>query len=270
MPILGDPNHKSIISSLKNRIPQILGLNTPAATPPRAIILITAHWTTSSPTISSAASHELLYDYYGFPPESYSLKYPAPGSPSLAKQLASAISAEGLTPILDDKRGWDHGVFVPLTLAAPKADIPIVQVSVLESEDPDAHLRLGKALATLREDNVAIVGSGFASFHNLGIMQRLMRSDMAQQRAFRETSDAWNKALTDAVATEKVDARWDALRKWRDLPNADTMHPPRGGEHFMPLLVCAGAAGKEQAKMYKDDFLGTDIFTYYWGAEQVA
>lgn len=268
MPILGDPGHKDIIYSLKHRIPRILRLTTPSQ--PAAILLVTAHWSTTSPTISSAASPPLLYDYYGFPPESYALKYPAPGDPALAERAAAAISAEGLTPVLDGERGWDHGVFVPLTLALPEAHIPIVQVSVLASEEPDAHLRLGRALGTLRRDNVAVVGSGFASFHNLGIMRKLMAADPPQQQAFRDVSGAWNKALTEAAGVQAPEGRWDALRKWRDLPNADTMHPPRGGEHFMPLLVCAGAAGDEAMKMYTDEFLGTDIYTYYWGGEEVA
>lgn len=154
MPILGDPEHKAITSSLKNRVPKLLGLGTP--TQPRAIVLITAHWQTDEPTISSAASHELLYDYYNFPPEAYQLKYSAPGQPDVAREVKAALEEQGLTASLDPKRGWDHGVFIPMMLVAPKAEVPIVQMSVLESEDPETHLRMGAALARLRESNIAI------------------------------------------------------------------------------------------------------------------
>ncbi|KAF5009826.1 hypothetical protein FDECE_3985 [Fusarium decemcellulare] len=269
MPVLGDPGHKDIIYSLKNRVPKLLKLGTPDQ--PRAIVLVTAHWSTDRPTISSGASHKLLYDYYGFPRESYALKYPAPGHPEIARELADALKAEGLEPELDDERGWDHGVFVPLLLVNPKADIPVVQMSVLDSEDPDSHFRMGAALAKLRASNVAVIGSGFASFHNLRVMQSLMMAGPSQQAQFRGVSDTWNRALTDATLKKAKDERWNALRGWRKFPYADTMHPPRGGEHFMPLLVCAGAAADgEETRRYSDEFAGVEINTYYWGAEGVS
>ncbi|KGQ12776.1 4,5-DOPA dioxygenase extradiol-like protein [Beauveria bassiana D1-5] len=187
MPLLNDPGHKTIIASLRNRVPEILRLSSPDHRP-SAIILVTAHWTTRHPSISSGPSPSLLYDYYGFPPETY----------NLSARVFEAMAAEGLSPTLDTTRGWDHGVFVPLTLAVPDADIPIVQVSVLQSEDPEQHLRMGRALAALRDDNVAIVGSGFASFHNIPVMQSLrgfgsMSAD-PKWLAFKERTDEWNAA----------------------------------------------------------------------------
>lgn len=269
MPILGDPSQKEITYSLKNRVPKLLGLGTPSQ--PRAIVLITAHWSTFTPTISSANSHSLLYDYYNFPPEAYKLKYPASGEPAVAKEIKAAFEAAGLKPEEDAERGWDHGVFVPMLLVNPKADIPIVQISVLQSEDPEKHLRMGAALAHLRESNIAIVGSGFASFHNLRTMMPMLRGGGAAQSAFKAKSDQWNNALTAAVVSKDSKTRWDGLKGWRALPHADEMHPPAGGEHFMPLIVCAGAASEgEEAKTYKDKFVGVDIFTYYWGAGEVA
>ncbi|OAA74161.1 Extradiol ring-cleavage dioxygenase, class III enzyme, subunit B [Cordyceps fumosorosea ARSEF 2679] len=271
MPLLNDPGHKSIIASLRNRVPEILRLSSPAHRP-RAIILVTAHWTTPDPVISAGASPQLLYDYYGFPPESYSITYPAPGAPDLAARVAAAMSAQGLSPTLDTRRGWDHGVFVPLALALPAADIPIVQVSVLADEDPARHLAMGRALAALREDNVAVVGSGFASFHNLGIMRGLRGfsggSVDPAWLAFRQKTEEWNEALTGAVGEANAT---EGVARWRELPHADMMHPPGGGEHFMPLLVCAGAARGEDgpSKAYKDEYMGVDIFTYYWGAPAV-
>jgi aromatic ring-opening dioxygenase catalytic subunit (LigB family) len=178
---------------------------------------------------------------------------------------------EGLEGVrLDPERGWDHGVFVPLKLVMPEADIPIVQVSVLASEDPEKHLRMGRALASLRTRNIAIVGSGFASFHNLRIMMSLRYADPAAYADVRSTSRDWNDALNHALEGEG-EKRWEGLKGWRKLPGADTMHPPRGGEHFMPLIVCTGAAGEEEVtRKYKDEFMGFDIFTYYWGADEVA
>lgn len=265
MPLLDDPMHKDIIASLRDRVPRLLGLNTP--TPPKAIVLVTAHWSTRVPTITSATNPSLLYDYYGFPPETYSLKYPAPGSPSVADEVRKAMEAEGLKPALDPKRPWDHGVFVPLLLVNPKADVPVVQVSVLESENATEHFAMGRALASLRDQNIAVIGSGFASFHNLRKMGELMRGGAIS--SFKGRSDKWNEALGEVVRREGEEERLKGLEGWRGLPNADEMHPRGGGEHFMPLIVCAGAAGGEKAKGYKDKFLGVDVWTYYWGADEV-
>lgn len=269
MPLLGDPGHKDIVYSLKNRIPKILGLGTPSQ--PRAIVLVTAHWTTDNPRISSAPSHELLYDYYNFPAEAYTLKYPAAGHPDIAREVEAAFQNHNLQPTLDDQRGWDHGVFVPMLLVNPAADVPIIQVSVLLSEDSDAHLRMGDALRGLRASNIAIVGSGFASFHNFRESRRLRDQGPAGEAEFKKRSEEWSAALTEAVATPGRDERWKKVGAWRELPHAYTMHPDGGGEHFMPLVVCAGAAEDgEVASQYVDDYNEVDIYTYYWGAETVA
>lgn len=268
LPVLDDPDHESIIYSLKKRVPKILGLGTPSQ--PRAIVLVTAHWTTADPVISSGRSHELVYDYSNFPPVTYTYKYPAPGDPDVAGRVKAAFAAEGLRPELDGERGWDHGLFIPMMLVRPAADIPIVQVSVLRSEDADGHLRMGAALNRLRADNIAVVGSGFASLHNLDTMRDLRRVSPEQHAAFKAESDVWNAALARAVTARGREERWEGLKAWRQLPHADKMHPPGGGEHFMPLIVCTGAAGEdEEARVYKDTYVGVDIYTFYWGGEQV-
>ncbi|KAK1969720.1 Extradiol aromatic ring-opening dioxygenase [Colletotrichum sublineola] len=263
MPVLGDPGHAAINASLKNRVPKILKLNTPEA--PRGIVVVTAHWSEGRPTISSGERHDLYYDYYGFPQEAYSLKYPAPGSPSIAQEVKQALEKEGLSPVMDSRRGWDHGVFVPLLLINPAANIPVIQLSVLTSEDPEEHLRMGRALAVLRDSNVAIIGSGFASLHNMGKLRSLFTGDASAAKKVAKQVDEWNKDLTDAVKKEKRDDREKALSGWRKFSNSYDMHPPNGGEHFMPLLVCAGAAGDEVAGVDDADFHGADIKTYYWG-----
>lgn len=268
MPLLGDPEHATITASLKTRVPQILGLN--STSPPAAIVVVTAHWTTDQPTVSNGSSHGLLYDYGGFPPEAYKLQYPAPGEPDVAAKIAAAFAEQGLQPQLDAVRKWDHGVFIPLLLVHPKADVPIVQVSVLHNEDGTEHIKMGKALATLRASNIAIVGSGFASLHHFGLFRALRGSDKAGRDSIKaSTTDPWNDALTAAVE-ESTEGRWDALANWRKIPKADEIHPPGGGEHFMPLVVCAGAGNGDKVRYYKDQYFGQDIYTYYWGADEVA
>jgi aromatic ring-opening dioxygenase catalytic subunit (LigB family) len=267
LPVLGDPAHKDIVNSLRHRVPKILKLDTPDA--PRAIVVITAHWSTSRPTISSGKKHSLLYDYFGFPPEAYKLKYDAPGSPEVAEEVRRAFAEAGLDPVMDDERPWDHGVFIPFLLINPSANIPIVQLSVLESEDPATHLSMGRALGTLRDSNVAIVGSGFASFHNLPLMRKVMSS--GSPGAVGALTREWSAALTPAVTEVEQSKREARLSKWREFPHAYDMHPRNGAEHFLPLLVIAGSAGEKdgKAKAYKDDFIGLDIWTYYWGDVQV-
>lgn len=259
MPLLGDTGHTEIVRSLRERVPKILKLDS-ATEKPRAIALVTAHWSARNPTISSAESHSLYYDYSGFPPETYRLKYPAPGSASVAQEIYTALQEEGLTPEMDGKRGWDHGVFVPMMLIRPEADIPIVQVSVLASEDPEEHFKMGKALLKLRDRNVAVIGSGFASFHNL----RLMFSGVTEDPEFRKRNKAWNDAVADAVGETDEAKREKKLQAWRKFPGGYEMHPRGAGEHLMPLLVCAGAGGEGKAGSYTDEFLQLDMYSFYW------
>ena len=158
MPLLGDKSHEKLISFLK-KIPADLGK-------PQAIILISAHWEESVPTITSGSAPKLIYDYSGFPEESYHIHYPAPGSPELAEKGFQLFKKNGIDAKLDNKRGFDHGMFVPLKLMYPAADIPCIQISLVKSLDPKIHLQMGRALANLRDENILFIGSGF-SFHNL-------------------------------------------------------------------------------------------------------
>lgn len=159
--------------------------------------------------------------------------------------------------------GWDHGVFVPMTLIHPAATIPIIQLSVLASEDPAAHYAIGRALAPLREQNIAIVGSGFASMHNL----RAMFSGQSRTPAYKALNEAWSKSVADAVMTRDVDAQKDKFKGWRKWPGAYEMHPRGGAEHFLPLVVCAGVGGGEEAKAYGDEMGGLKMWSFYWGGE---
>ncbi|EHK97327.1 putative 4,5-DOPA dioxygenase extradiol [Glarea lozoyensis 74030] len=185
MPLLNDPGHKDLIQSMTTKLPKVLGLGTDAA--PKAIVLVTAHWSERVPTISSGKTPKLLYDYGGFPPESYQIKYDAPGSPEIAKLVADTLRGAGFQPELNEERGWDHGVFVPMKLINPAANIPIIQLAVLASMSAPSHFALGRALAPLRDQNIAILGSGMPSFHNL----RLMFSGEISKPAFLARNKEW-------------------------------------------------------------------------------
>ncbi|KAF2715778.1 extradiol ring-cleavage dioxygenase [Pleomassaria siparia CBS 279.74] len=258
MPVMGDPSQAAIAHSLRTKVPEILKLGTPEQ--PRAIVLVTAHWTTDVPTISSAEKHELLYDYYGFPPECYKFKYDAPGSPEVAGLVKTALDGAGFGARQDLFRGWDHGVFIPLMLIHPSASIPIIQLSVLRSASPSTHFAIGQALAPLREQNIAIIGSGFASFHNL----RLMFSGISENPSFRARNKAWSKQVADATTTKGVEERKAKFEGWRKWEGSFDMHPKGGEEHFLPLIVCAGAAGEGKAKSWADEMVNMDMWSFWW------
>ncbi|KAI9023984.1 Extradiol ring-cleavage dioxygenase, class III enzyme, subunit B [Hyaloraphidium curvatum] len=250
MPLMGDPGHRELIRFLTQDAPRHLKL--PDGSDPAAVLVVTAHWESPTPAISSQESPGLLFDYYGFPEETYHYKWPAPGSPSIAKEAASLLSAAGFKPVLDTSRGNDHGVFVPMKLVLPEPKIPVVQVSVLESFDPEQHLAMGKALAPLRDKGIAIVGSGM-SFHNMQAF-RSSRFGSGSGPGRNEASQAFDTALTDAVQAEPA-ARWQLLKDWQRLPKARYSHPRE--EHLLPLLVCAGAAGDDAGtKVHEEASLG--------------
>ncbi|KAH6645317.1 Extradiol ring-cleavage dioxygenase, class III enzyme, subunit B [Truncatella angustata] len=153
-----------------------------------------------------------------------------------------------------------------MILVNPEANLPILQMSVLKSEDAKQHLRIGRALRALRNKNVAIVGSGFASFHNLNTMIPLRSASSDRRSEIREMSSEWSDALWKSLSVPKTEQKCEALEKWRHLPFAGTMHPPSRGDHMMQLFVTAGAAfDEEPVKYYKDEYLAVNILTYYWG-----
>ncbi|KAJ4394851.1 hypothetical protein N0V93_004071 [Gnomoniopsis smithogilvyi] len=244
MPVLGDPGHAELVKSLREKVPGLLRLGTPSA--PRAIVVVTAHWSTVQPTVSSGASHRLYYDYGGFPKEAYSLKYPAPGEPEVAKEVKKVLDGVGFQTELNPERGWDHGVFIPFLLINPAANVPIVQVSVLRSEDPAAHLRMGRALGQLRDSNIAIVGSGFASFHNMQLMMALMMGGDGGEVA--SASKAFNAAVTEAVTGEEKEEgqREKALEGWRGSRGVFDASAGRGGAFLavVGLLWCGRWEGE--------------------------
>jgi aromatic ring-opening dioxygenase catalytic subunit (LigB family) len=128
--------------------------------PPRALLVISAHWEAPVPTVMTSAHPAILYDYGGFPPEAYRIEWPAPGDPALAARVRSLLEGAGFATAGDPKRGYDHGTFIPLKVAFPNADIPTVQLSLQGGLDPAVHLAIGRALAPLRDEDVLVLGSG--------------------------------------------------------------------------------------------------------------
>ena len=211
---------------------------------PRAILVISAHFETKpSLQVTSNPKPSMYFDYYGFPKEAYEIRYDAPGSPELAQKVKKLLSQNNIPCDLDSKRGFDHGVFVPLMIAFPEANIPVVTLSLHASFDPQLHINIGKALKPLREDNVLIIGSGM-SFHN-------MRSMMSGKER-KPAGHKFNEALSDVVTNTDVIERNKRLVKWDSIPGARDSHPRE--EHFLPLLVIAGAAGDDIGTVEK--FLG--------------
>jgi aromatic ring-opening dioxygenase catalytic subunit (LigB family) len=223
---------------------------------PRAVLVISGHWEEKVPTVTTGAAPALIYDYYGFPPHTYELRYPAPGEPALAEAIRVRLGQSGIAAGADVARGFDHGVFIPFLLIYPEADIPVVQLSLDASLDPAAHLAIGRALEPLRDEGVLIVGSGL-SFHNLRAFFGGDRRVAAEAAAF----DAW---LTDAV-TAPDPARRDAeLTRWAMAPGARASHPRE--EHLLPLMVAAGAAGADPGQRNFHDLLfGTPVSSYRFG-----
>jgi aromatic ring-opening dioxygenase catalytic subunit (LigB family) len=224
------------------------------ATPPRALLVVSAHWEEEVPTVMTGARPPLLFDYYGFPPESYEITWPAPGDPELAAQVRALLEGAGFRTAADGARGFDHGTFVPLKLTYPDADIPTVQLSLARGLDPAEHLAMGRALAPLREQGVFIIGSGM-TFHNLRAFGD------PRSRPVSEAFDAW---LRDA-ATRAPAERDAALTAWADAPAARQAHPRE--EHLIPLMVVAGAAGADRGVVsYDGSILGLRLSGYQFGA----
>ncbi|AUN95192.1 DODA-type extradiol aromatic ring-opening family dioxygenase [Pseudazoarcus pumilus] len=222
---------------------------------PRAVLVISAHWEAPAFTVNAREHHELLFDYYGFPEHTYQLQWPARGDAALAERTKTLLTEAGLPVARDDSRGLDHGVFIPFMLIDPRAETPVVQLSLREGLDPAEHLAMGRALAPLRDEGVLIVGTGM-SFHNMGRFRR----DNAVLDADSVTFDDW---LTQAV-TQPAAARTQALAKWEQAPSARASHPEE--EHLLPLQVVAGAAGEDAGRQaLSDRVLGSAQSAYVFG-----
>jgi len=202
---------------------------------PKAILVITAHWeTTDVIHINAQQQHpELFYDYYGFPAEAYQLKYNPPGDLSLSNRVQSLLEQAGIQAKLNHERNFDHGVFIPLKLTYPDADIPVVSMSILDNLSPIQHLAIGKALSPLRKEGILIIGSG-SSAHGF--------------EATQEQTDAFMNELIRVMTKSDEHERENVLINWEQkLPFARENHPRE--EHFIPLHVIVGAAGSDRGEL---------------------
>lgn len=222
---------------------------------PKAIVMVSAHWLEPHFAVTSGAQPELIYDYYGFPPHTYELKYPAPGAPALADQMVKTFTAAGIASATNAQRGFDHGMFIPLKLIFPEANIPVVQLSLSNSLDPVQHLAAGRALEVLRDQDVLIIGSGM-SFHNMGAYGN---------PRYGPVSDAFDNWLTQAVESSSQE-RDHLLSNWEKAPGARDCHPARAEEHLIPLMTVAGAAGNDVGrKVFSDRVMETTLSAFTFG-----
>jgi aromatic ring-opening dioxygenase catalytic subunit (LigB family) len=212
---------------------------------PRAILVISGHWEADQFTIMASPKPPMVYDYSGFPAHTYKVTYNAPGSPELAQRVKALIEAAGMPAVLDAQRGFDHGTFTPLVIMYPKADVPVVQLSLKSGYDPAQHLAAGRALRALRNEGVLLVGSGL-SYHNL-------RQFGA---AAKQVSKAFDEWLQETLVESNPDERKQRLLQWSSAPAARQAHPQE--DHLIPLMVAVGAAQNEQGSVvyHEEDLLG--------------
>lgn len=249
LPLLGDKNHETMVRFLHEI--------TPTLGKPSAILLISAHWEEDKPTITSGESPSLIYDYYGFPDESYEIQYPASGHPELARKIHQLLTEHDIDAVMDDQRGFDHGMFVPLKIMYPNASIPCVQLSLVNTLDPEQHINIGKALSSLRNENILVLGSGF-SFHNLRAMMTA-KPDQAD-----EQNMAFEQWLINSCTNQDIseDERSSRLIAWEQASSARYCHPRE--EHLLPLHVCYGVGQSAARLVFDDAVLGKKTSAYLW------
>ncbi|HEX2676713.1 MAG TPA: class III extradiol ring-cleavage dioxygenase [Polyangiales bacterium] len=229
------------------------GLRDLPATPAKAVLMISAHWEEPVPTVMTGAKPALYFDYYGFPPESYQLSWPAPGAPEVAKRVRELLKAANIDSAENSERGFDHGTFVPMLLTYPKADVPTLQLSMRQGLDPAEHLAMGRALAPLRDEGVFMIGSGM-TYHDLRGFRR------ADARGVSEAFDEWLRE-TASLPEAKRNQR---LIEWEKAPQARRAHPRE--DHLLPMMVIAGAAGSDVGRVaYDDTFMGVRLSAYHFG-----
>jgi aromatic ring-opening dioxygenase catalytic subunit (LigB family) len=230
------------------------GLADSAGARPRALLVVSAHWEADPIRINSAPAPQLIYDYYGFRPHTYQIRYDAPGAPWLADRASALLAAAGIAAARDPEHGLDHGVFIPCKLIYPDADVPLVQLSLRPDLDPDAHLAIGSALAPLRDEGVLLIGSGM-SYHNMAILMHQPATNPAG-----DAFDAWLRESCTATSAE----RNRRLTDWRTAPGAAQSHPRE--EHLLPLHVIAGAAGADTGPCIDEDrVLGAPVSAFRFG-----
>lgn len=210
----------------------------------RAILVCSAHWEAEGPfRLSAAARPGVMHDFGGFPEALYSLDYPAPGAPDLAREAVDLLQAAGLEAVLEAQRPLDHGAWVPLRYLAPEADVPVLQLSLPRSRTPELLLAAGRALAPLRERGVLILGSG-------GVVHNLRRLDWEGGSGPEPWALAFDHWIQGRLAARDL----GALAEWRQAPGAVESVPT--SEHLDPLFVALGAASSAPETLFQGWQLG--------------
>lgn len=249
LPILGDKSHEAMIAFMLQLSSQLRR--------PDAILVISAHWEENVATLLGAGTPAMLYDYYGFPDEAYEINYPAPGSPELAGRIVELLHKNNIQTQIDPERGFDHGLFIPLKIMYPEADIPSLQLSLVAGLNPAEHIAIGKALRELMHEKILVIGSGF-SFHNMRAFSRQgINSPDSDNDSFQE----WLIEVCTGSIQESV--RQQLLIKWEEATFARYCHPRE--EHLMPLHVCSGMAETPAKKIFDDYILGKRAAAFLWG-----
>ncbi len=249
LPLLDDPGHLGMNRFLR-AWPQSIKR-------PEAIIVVSAHWETEVVSITASPRPELIFDYYGFPPETYEYRYAAPGLPPLAERMHAMLTEAGIEARLDHERGFDHGVFVPLMQMYPEADIPCIQLSLTSDLAPAAHIAVGRALNSLQNEPLLVLGSGF-SFHNL--REIMGKNDTAPDARNQAFEDWLAETMTDGELPEKE--REARLVAWGSAPHARYCHPRE--EHLLPLHSCYGFAGGPAKTVFQEAVAGFVASAYEW------
>ncbi len=248
LPVLGEPGHVKMVEFMKE-LPSLIER-------PDAIIVISAHWEEREATVTGHPSPPLVYDYYGFPPEAYTLTYPVKGNPSLAKEVADLLESSAIPFVYDEERGLDHGTFIPLLLSYPDASIPTIQLSLVRGLDPSLHYDIGKALQPLGDKNILVIGSGF-SFHNMrefiwdGTNPPDERNDVFQEHLIQ--------TFTGNMSSEELR---EAVTSWKSAPHARYCHPRE--EHLVPVFVCAGISDGPAELIFDDRIMGKRAIALKW------
>lgn len=248
LPLLGDPGHQKMVRFMKD-LPSHFES-------PEAVIIISAHWEENVAKVTSSAQPPLLYDYYGFPHETYQVTYPVPGNPALAEQVVSLLEGNGIPSAAEPSRGLDHGAFIPMKLSYPDASIPTIQLSLIKGLDPALHFDLGTALRPLLERNVLFIGSGF-SFHNMRAF------NWQGENPPDEKNEAFQNHLIDTYTRQHTSQeRKSAVLEWEEAPHARYCHPRE--EHLLPLFVCAGLSDKPGNLIFNDYIMGKRSIAIRW------
>lgn len=253
MPLLGEPGHTAMVKWLATFNEKYL-----TSKKPTSILVISAHWEESVPTILATPAPDLYYDYYGFPSETYNLDYKILPAPNIVKRIDELLTKANIKHSSDTLRGYDHGVFIPLKLIYPGSNsppIPVAQLSLVQNLDPEMHYKIGQALAPLRDEGVLILGSGMSSHSRKGGNQY---------------SEPFHQYLHEALFDSKtIDERKDKVCDWKKAPHAKTCHPRE--EHLIPLMVILGSvspvAGEKEkpgkvTEGFYDNILGTKCAGY--------